>query len=420
MRCFAVFSLGGLARGVPVVAVAATLERRDVGSGWLAAVAVASLAPYLLCSPVAGAMAGRFEPRRVFAVTGIVRAAIAAGLGVALATAAVPAILVLLLFALVAIGCPGYPALMRVVRDVVPSSGLDRASAAAAGVESAVFWAGPALGGVLLMFGNSVAIVVCTAMSLASCALAGSLPTVRTQACADSAHDAIRDAVNCMLAPAARPAILSVVGVNLLAGLLTALLVRLPAGLDLGGERAYGLLSFVQGCGAFAAFAALAGSVRFARRSLLPLAAASTSVAALGVATELVVALLACTVFGAAILASEAIATSSLGRSLPAPMLAPAIGVLDAWMVGAMVIGAGVAPALVASVGLRPGLVLAGAATALLAIGAARRHSVVGTWEVDGGHAHRLATPRMRSMTMAPSTLSLGGRVGDSAKPLRR
>ena len=41
---------------------------------------------------------------------------------------------------------------------------------------------------------------------------------------------------------------------------------------------------------------------------------------------------------------------------------------------------------------------------------------------VDRGDAHadRLATLRMRSMTMAPSMLSVGGRVDDSAKPLRR
>jgi hypothetical protein len=37
-----------------------------------------------------------------------------------------------------------------------------------------------------------------------------------------------------------------------------------------------------------------------------------------------------------------------------------------------------------------------------------------------GGHAHRLATQRMRSMTMAPSMLSVGSRVDDSASPLRR
>ena len=56
-----------------------------------------------------------------------------------------------------------------------------------------------------------------------------------------------------------RPAMAAVLGVNLLAGLDAALLVRLPAGLDLGGARAFGLLSFAQGAGAFGAFVALVG-----------------------------------------------------------------------------------------------------------------------------------------------------------------
>ena len=63
--------------------VAAELEHRGVGTNWLAAVAAARLAPYLLCSPVAGALAGRYEARTVFAVTGLARGVLIAALWIA-------------------------------------------------------------------------------------------------------------------------------------------------------------------------------------------------------------------------------------------------------------------------------------------------------------------------------------------------
>ena len=59
-----------------------------------------------------------------------------------------------------------------------------------------------------------------------------------------------------------------------------------------------------------------------------------------------------------------------------------------------------------------------GAPKALISI--ARELSATRSILRGGGHAHRLATLRVSSMTMTPSMLSVGGRVDDSMKPLRR
>ncbi len=353
--------LGGIAQGAPFVLVAAELERREIGSGWLAAVAAARLAPYLLCSPVAGALAARCETRTVFTAIGLLRSALIGALSVALGAGAPVLVLVSVLFVLVAVGTPTFPALMRAVHDT-PHARLDRTSALAAGLESAAFGAGPALGGLLLLLlDTSDALLVCATMTVVSAGIAWFLPVTgeTTRPIDGRSSRLVRNASRCLLGPEIRTAIVAVLGVNALAGLNAALLVRIPAGLGLGGERAFGLLSLVSGVGAFAAFVALLGPIPRGRRPLVPLIAAGAAVGLLAATTELSVALVACCVLGTAILTSEVLVTGALGRALPRSLVAPGFGVLDALVTAAMITGAVVAPVLTSSFGLRPTLAIA-------------------------------------------------------------
>ena len=234
--CLTTFVLGSIAQGAPFVLVAAELERRGVGTSWLAAVAAVRLAPYLLCSPVAGALAGRYDTRTVFAVTGLARGALIAALWIALRTGSPALVLVSLLFVLVAVGTPTFPALMRAVRHRTPHARLDRTSALAAGLESAAFVAGPALGGLLLLVDATDSLLVCAAMMSMSAAIASFLESaeVVNRPIEGRSRRVVRDAGRCLLGPGIRPAIVAVVGVNVLSGLMATLLVRIPAGLDFG------------------------------------------------------------------------------------------------------------------------------------------------------------------------------------------
>lgn len=373
---FATFVLGSIAQGAPFVVVAASLERREVGSGWLAAVAAVRLAPYLVCSPVAGAIAGRYAARPVLAVTGLGRGVVIVALWIAVRCGSPPGLLVLFLFGLVAVGTPTFPTLMRAVRHTVPPARLDRASTLAAGLESAAFCAGPALGGLLLVVtGAASSLLVCAAMMLVSARLAGFLPSTgpTTRRLGELPDQPIRTAARRLLGSQIRPAIVAVLGVNMLAGFDAALLVRLPAGLELGGQRALGLLSFAHGAGAVAAFVALVGPIRGGRRPFVPLVTAAVAVGVLAATSELSVAVLACCAVGASILTAEVVVTSALGRTLPASLVAQAFGVLDALMVAAMIAGAAIAPVLTTAVGLRLTLAIAGIGTPLLAICALHR-----------------------------------------------
>lgn len=377
--CFAAYFLGSIAQGAPFVIVAAALERQHVGSGWLAAVAAARLAPYLVCSPMAGAVAGRYGARQVFAISGLMRGALIAALGISVGIGAPAGVLLVVLLVLVAVGAPGFPALMRLVRHLAEPQQLDRTSTLAAGIESAAFCAGPALGGFLVLTGVGAvsSLLVCTALMLASAAVARGLASVQAPPSRSGSppDQRIRTAGRHLLDRGIRPAVVAVLGINVLAGIDAALLVRVPAGLGLGDERAFGLLSLAHGFGAAAAFIVLVGPMRRRRGPLLPLVTASGAVAALAATSRLSVALVACVVLGASILTSEAVVTSALGSSLPAPLVAPAFGVLDALMIAAMIAGAALAPLLAMAVGLRWSLAIAGVVTPLLAIGALRQRS---------------------------------------------
>ena len=399
--CLATFVLGSIAQGAPFVLVAAALERRGVESGWFAVVAAVRLVPYLVCSPVAGAIAGRYDTRRVLAVSSLARGVVIVALWVALRAGSAAGVLVLLLFALVALGTPTFPALMRAVHHSVPPARLDRASTLAAGLESAAFCAGPAFGGLLLVVtGTTASLVACAAMMLVSAALAGFLPRIggTTRPRGWLPEQPIRTAGrHLLLESRIRPAMAAVLGVNLLAGLDAALLVRLPAGLDLGGARAFGLLSFAQGAGALGVFVALVGPMPRGRHPLVPLATAAAAFGVLAATSELSVAVIACCAFGAAILTAEVVITGALVRTLPGSLVAPAFGVLDALMVAAMIAGAAVAPMLTTSVGLRPTLAIAAIGAPLLTICALcrrRRHDQT----VVQPQAARIGTPRSRGM----------------------
>jgi hypothetical protein len=374
-RCLWTFVLGSIAQGAPFVLVAAALERRDVGAGWLAAIAAVRLAPYLLCSPAAGALAGRYEARTVFVATNVARGAIVVALWIAVSVDPPAVVLVSLLFLLVAVGTPTFPSLMRAVRSAAPAR-LDRTSALAAGFESAAFCAGPALGGLLLLADTTSSLLVCVAMMAISAGLATSLPgsNMASRPVGGRSSRPLRSAGRCLLGPQIRTAIVAVLGVNVLAGLDAALLVRLPAGLDLGDERTFGLLSLVHGIGAFGAFVTLLGPIRRGRRPLVPLLTTAAAVAVLSASSDVYMAAIACTTIGASILTAEVLVTGALGRSLPCTLVAPAFGMLDALMVAAMVAGAAIAPALSASVGLRATLALAGFGIPLLAICSLRVH----------------------------------------------
>jgi hypothetical protein len=367
-RGLLVYTLGGLAQGVPVMLLALELEGRNAGTGWLAALAIVRLAPYVVCSPVAGAMLARVQPRQVLLVTSLVRGGLAAWLWIAIAADASPTVMVVSLFVLIAAGTPAYPALMRIIHDAVPASSSRRAVALAGGVEAASFVVGPAIGGLLVVVGAAGAGLATSTLCLAAAGLARAIPDLAGAEPSRPPRHVVREAASWMVRRSYRGAIVAVVAVNCLAGVLAVALVRLPSELGRGDDR-YASMSIAIGIGSLGALAVLIGPRDVLQRPLASLMVAGGATVLVAMTDRTAIAMPACAVLGGAVLTVEVLVTRTLAQAVPRPFVAPVFGLLDSWMVAAMIAGALAAPALQSAVGARNAVAAAGFATSLLAAG---------------------------------------------------
>lgn len=363
-RAFVVFALGSVAQGIPFAIVAVHVSQGEHGPRWVAAVALARLAPYLLCSAIGGAVAARRSARRVFVTSSFARATVAVSLWIALHLDLPAAVLVALLFALVSLGTPTYPALMCVVHDSTSGATRRRGVAVAAGFESAAFWIGPAVGGLLLATAVGGALPLCAAMLVVAAVLSDRLDDGGRVAAVHSPSALIGRAARSLLRTGTRAAVVAVLAVNVLIGLVGVLLVDLADELGGSRERVFGALTLSQGLGAALVLVALAGPLHLHHRPRVPLACAAAASVALAASGGLSVALIACVVFGAAALSSEVVVSAAASEHLPATEIGPAIGLLDSWMVLAMALGTVAAPPLASLAGPRGALAVASAAAA--------------------------------------------------------
>ena len=367
-RGLLVYTLGGLAQGVPVMLLALELEGGNAGAGWLAALAIARLAPYVVCSPIAGAMLARVEPRRILLVTSLARGGVAAWLWIAIAADAAPTVLVVSLFVLIAAGTPAYPALMRIIHDAVPASSSRRAVALAGGLEAASFVIGPAIGGLLVVVGAAGAGLASSTLCLAATGLARAIPDLAGSEPSRAPRHGVCEAASWMLRRSYRGAIVAVVAVNCLTGLLAVALVRLPSELGREDDR-YASMSIAIGIGSLGALAVLIGRRDVLQRPLASLMVAGGATVVVAMTDRTAVAMSACTVLGGAVLTVEVLVTRTFAQAVPRPFVAPVFGLLDSWMVAAMSAGALAAPALQSAVGARTAVAATGLTTALLAAG---------------------------------------------------
>ena len=203
----------------------------------------------------------------------VCRAACACRLGVLCAltllvnTALHPLVLAAFLFALTSAGTPVYPALVAATRAVVPHGRMARANAITAAVESAAFVAGPALAGLLLATAGrrGVMVTACVLMSMAL--LVADRGPVRssprtTVSNPERLRTSVSSAARALCSRSARPAVTSLLAVNLLAGLEAVLLVTVADDFGTRYDRVW-TLAAASGAGAMCGVAiALVGSSR--------------------------------------------------------------------------------------------------------------------------------------------------------------
>jgi MFS family permease len=390
--------------------LALELEGGNAGAGWLAALAIARLAPYVVCSPIAGAMLARVEPRRIMLVTSLARGGVAAWLWIAIAADAAPTVLVVSLFVLIAAGTPAYPALMRIIHDAVPASSSRRTVALAGGLEAAGFVIGPAIGGLLVVVGAAGAGLASSTLFLAAAGLARAIPDLAGAEPSRAPRHGVCEAASWMWRRSYRGAIVAVVAVNCLTGLLAVALVRLPSELGREDDR-YASMSIAIGIGSLGALAVLIGRRDVLQRPLASLMVAGGATVVVAMTDRTAIAMSACTVLGGAVLTVEVLVTKAFAQAVPRPFVAPVFGLLDSWMVAAMSAGALAAPALQSAVGARTAVAAAGLTTALVAAGGLALASRPGASRRLARRSGRPAS--IRAVWQHPSQSEPAARSGD-------
>jgi MFS family permease len=339
-----------------VALLASTGSIAWVGAAWLG-----RLLPVALLSALAGAVGDRFERHAVLVTCDVVRAFLMAGLAGAVLTEAPPLVLVAIVFTSAVAGVPSAPTFYALLPEAVDANDLPMANSAVSVVQYVAMVGGPAAGAVLVVLGSpALAIALNAATFAASALLLSRLPRGkrRFSRSPDEAADRGRRASGLMLVWRDRPSRDAVVVTGLSTITLGFWLVSaaLVATEHLGApSSAIGWFDAAMGVGGVLGAPVAA---RFAERGRLWLRLAIWSAFCnLPLALVVVVGPLPITALlisvGAASVALEVVTTTVLQRRIASDSLASAEGVSTSAVFGGLLLGATVAPVLIASVGLQ-------------------------------------------------------------------
>lgn len=351
-------------------------------AAWVGAATVCRLIPYVVLGPIGGAVADRFDRRRILLTGDVIRCVLMLALAGVVAAGAHVVLVIALTTLTSAAGTAERPAAMALLPRLVGETRLGAANALLHTVQDLGVVLGPLIGAILIAVApDSIAFVV----NAATFALSGLLVSRMRRATAPQLRASAGDEVHfdevhfdgviaqighglrtARTTPFVLPLMLVVAMAEFTYGAQTVQLV-LYAENRLGlGPQGYGYLLAAAGAGG------LLGAVINAR--LASHTAVSRIVIGTGVmicVTQLVyagsdvvaVAVAIAVIGGVGLVACEVVAETAIARVVPADVLGRVMGVLDASQVAAMVLGALLAPLLIEVTSLRSSLWILGAGT---------------------------------------------------------
>jgi len=354
-----------------------TLVYQRTGSALWAGVATAArIVPMVVLGPVGGAIADRFDRRRVMVGCDLLRLALMLALAAA-AAARLPIVVIPVLAALAtAAGTPYLPATSATTPRLVRDADLPGANAARSGVSALGIIVGPALGGVLLLLGSPALAFAVNALTFALAAVC--VLSIRTSSAfavtsaagprgGNPLTGVLRGMADGAAALRAHPAAVRLVGADIMCSLIYGtqtvllILVARSAGLGLHG---YGYLFAGIGAGGVLA-TALAGRVaRLPYRTALvgALALVGLPTLALPAAHWGPAAIVLAGLTGAGAIGVEIMTETGLQRMLPEDVFGRAYGLALPASIAGIVAGSLIAPVLVSLLGVTGALLACGAA----------------------------------------------------------
>jgi MFS family permease len=347
-------------------------------AAWLGAAAIGRLLPYLLLGPMGQAIAHRYPPRTVLLAGDLMRLLLMLALAALVAADGAIALVIALSFLASVAGCAERPAAMALLPRLAGESLLGPANALLQRLRNLGAVLGPGIGAILLAVASdslaflaSGAIFTVSALAVATIRPGGA-PAGAPPGSFALIAEGLRNAAETRFAV---PLLVLVGMAQLTYGAQTVqLVVYAERSLDLG-DAGYAVLLTALGVGG--ALSAI-GTGRLTSSTRVVLVVVTTG--ALICVTQFVyagsellaIALAAAVVGGAALVACEVVAGTTLSRVVPSDALGWVVGLFDASSVLARLTGALLASILIASTSLRTSLLVLGAVPLLVSIACIR------------------------------------------------
>ncbi len=343
-------------------------------AAWVGAATIVRLLPYVLLGPLGGMLADRYDKRSVLLAGDLLRCALMLALAAVVAAEGPVALVIALTSLASAAGSAERPAALALLPRLVGESRIGPANALLHTVQDLGVVLGPAIGAVLLATtADWVAFVVNAGSFAASAFLITRLRSRAPRAGADEGTGALAQLGRGLSAARTTryvaPLLLVLGMVELTYGAQTVQLVLYAEqSLDIGAAG-YGYLLAAIGAGGLLSALVngkLAASTRASIIVIVTGALFCATQLAYAATGNVAVALRATMLGGAGFVACEVVAETTLTRVVPADVLGRVMGVVDAVSVGAMVLGALVAPILLEWTSLTTSLLILGGAAVLV------------------------------------------------------
>lgn len=355
----------------------AVFAYRAGGATAVGLVALVRLLPAAVVAPFSALLGDRFRRRQIMVGADLARACAMAGAAAAIFAGA-PATAVYALAVVTAVAGTAFaPAQSALLPSLARSpEELTAANATSTMLESVGFFAGPALGGVLLAFTSIGAVFAATAALFLWSAFA--LGRIRTDSRGDPAvepESIMREAFAGFRAIVAERRLRLVVGLygaqTLTAGVMRVLLVVTALRILKLGASGVGYLNSAVGVGALAGTAVLVGLIATSRLAALfglGILLWGLPLMLLGIRPSVAVALLCFGVLGVGNTLTDVAGLTLLQRAAPDEVRARVFGVLESVFLATIGVGAILAPLLTAAFGPRGALIAAGGALSILTL----------------------------------------------------
>ncbi|MCU1472082.1 MFS transporter [Amnibacterium sp.] len=344
---------------------------------WVSVTTVMRVLPIVVLGPLGGALADRFDRRRLMILSDVLRAALMLLLTVVVVSGA-PVVLAPVLAGLATAASIAYPpATAASTPKLVPAADLPGANAVRSVIGAGSVLAGPAIGALLLTLTDPAALFAINAATFVlSALLIAAIPAGPAFAPAGGAGEdpLLRQLAEGLRELRRHPVAARFVGADILCSVLygaeTVLLV-LVSQQDGWGDHGYGLLLAATGAGGVIGTALVSRLGRFSRVSRIvavALLAAGAPLALMASVPALALALVLCAVNGAGAVIVEVFTETALQQQLDDAVFGRAYGFAFPASIGGIALGSLIAAPLAGLLGLAGALLVLAAGVCIYAV----------------------------------------------------